>query len=141
MSKLLKIAAVLVLLFLLMGIRGYEDQLFYDPLLTFFKSIQEKPILPEMDLVMLFLNVSLRFAMNTIISLAILWIIFQNKDIVRLSVILYLVLIIVLLPVFFVLVNASEGGQHMTLFYVRRFLIQPIFLLILIPAFYFQKKK
>jgi exosortase F-associated protein len=26
------------------------------------------------------------------------------------------------------------------LFYVRRFLIQPLFLLVLIPAFYFQKK-
>jgi exosortase F-associated protein len=31
-------------------------------------------------------------------------------------------------------------GGHLALFYVRRFLIQPIFLLLLIPAFYFQKK-
>ena len=152
MNKITKSIAVFVLVGILVLIRGFEDVLFYDPLLPFFKSIQSYDSLPQFEALKLIANVALRFLLNTIISLSILWVLFQSKDVVKLSVLLYTVLFVVLFCVFCYLLlsssrviegigKASEKENYLSLFYVRRFLIQPIFLLILIPAFYFQKKK
>lgn len=152
MRKVTQIFAVAVLGGLLVLIRGFEDLLFYDPLLAFFKSVQSYDSLPQFDTLRLIVNIALRFLVNTLISLAILWGIFQNWDVVKLSILLYSVLFVVLFCVFCYLLlfnnagiemigEASEKENYLSLFYVRRFLIQPIFLLILIPAFYFQKKK
>ena len=152
MNKITKIVVVMVLGGFLVLIRGFEDVLFYDPLLLFFKSIQSYDGLPEFETFKLIANVALRFLLNTLISLTILWVLFQNRDVVKLSVLLYTVLFIVLFCIFCYLLlsgnadingidEASEKESYLSLFYVRRFLIQPIFLLLLIPAFYFQKKK
>jgi len=141
MNKITKIAVLVMLVGLLVCIRMFEDKLFYDPLLSFFKTNHSPNILPEFDTIKLLGNVVLRFLLNTAISLSILWIVFQDKGILKLSSVLYLLLLIILLIVFVVLLFSSESSQHMPLFYVRRFLIQPLFLLILLPAFYFQQKK
>ena len=49
-------------------------------------------------------------------------------------------LLVDLMIAFVLLLNTSADGDHMALFYVRRFLIQPLFLLLLLPAFYFHKR-
>ena len=151
MNRITKTIVVFFLVGILVLIRGFEETLFYDPLIPFFKSIQSYDSLPQFETLKLLLNVVLRFLMNTSVSLVILWILFQNRDVVKLSVLLYSALFVVLFAVFCYLLSgdanigsldeASETDNFMSLFYVRRFLIQPLFLLILIPAFYFQKKK
>lgn len=140
MPKLIKIVLLIIFGGLLVIIRAYEDSIFYDPLLNYFKASGEYANLPEFDTIKLMSNLALRYAMNTIISIAVLWVIFQNKDVIKLSIILYALLFIVLFVLFYFLLFSSEAMQNLSLFYVRRFLIQPIFLLILVPAFYFQKK-
>ena len=140
MTRITKIVLVILLGCLLVLIRVFEDSIFYDPLLAFFKSTKSSQLLPEMDVIKLLGHVAIRFVMNTVISLAIIWVVFLNKEILKLSVILFAALFILLFLVLIFLLFSSEDGQHMTLFYVRRFLIQPIFILVLIPAFYFQKK-
>jgi exosortase F-associated protein len=140
MHKLLKIVVVVILGALLVLLRRYESAIFYDPLLSFFKS-QSDQALPQLDMFKLIGNITLRYTINTIISLGILWVIFLNKEILRLSAMLYSLLFLILITAFCLLIFSSEAGEHMALFYVRRFLIQPLFLLILIPAFYFQKNK
>ncbi|MBZ0327418.1 MAG: exosortase F system-associated protein [Altibacter sp.] len=141
MNRLKKIVLLIFLAAMLVLIRMYEDQLFYNVLLDFFKTNHSTAPLPDFDLWKLIGNVSLRYFLNTLISLAILWVVFQERSVVKISVVLYGILFVVLMSVFLVLVHASEIGQHLTLFYVRRFLIQPLFLLILLPAFYFQQNK
>ncbi|MBL4663974.1 MAG: exosortase F system-associated protein [Flavobacteriaceae bacterium] len=121
-------------------IRIFEGELFYDPLISFFKLDHSTEQLPQFDDIKLVGFVALRFLMTTVISLGVLWVLFRKKDIIKLAGFLYIVLFVVLLVVFIFLIQSSESGGHLTLFYVRRFLIQPIFLLLLIPAFYFQKK-
>lgn len=140
MTKITKIVLLFILGALLVLIRAYEDSIFYDPLLDYFRAVKEYPTLPEFDTFRLMVNLALRYALNTIISVSILWVIFEKKDIIKLSLILYILLFIVLFVVFYLLLFSSESAQNLSLFYVRRFLIQPIFLLILVPAFYFQKK-
>ena len=138
MSKGLKIILVFVGLLLLVLVRLYEGSLFYDPLLQFFKTDHTTQPLPEFETGKLILNIGLRYLLNGIISIGILWVIFQKKGVVKFSLLLYGILLILLLIIFVVLLKISETGQHLPLFYVRRFLIQPLFLLLLVPAFYLQ---
>ncbi len=142
MKRILNIVGVLILVLLLVLIRAFEDELFYDPLLDFFKNDYSSLPLPEMDIFALQVSVALRFFINTIISLSILWLVFRDREIIKLSVILYAILFAGFFIAFNFIVFTSEGTtSHLALFYVRRFLIQPLFLLILLPAFYFQKYK
>ena len=142
MKKALKIVSIVILACFLVLIRTFEDLLFYDPLLEFFKIDYKTLPLPKMDMLGLLTGVVFRFFMNTVISLAILCLVFKDKEIIKLSSILYGFLFVFLFTAFSVIVFTSEGtDSHLVLFYVRRFLIQPLFLLLLLPAFYFQKYK
>jgi len=141
MTKMLKIVMLVMLASFLILIRMFENELFYDPLLSFFKSDYNNNPLPEINSIKLLGNVSLRFWLNSIVSLAILWVAFKDKGIIKLSGFLYVVFFVILMMVFSYLVFYSDIKSFLPLFYVRRFLIQPIFLLVLLPAFYFQKKR
>ena len=142
MKKLFKIVGIVILAVLLVLIRTYENTLFYDPLLEFFKADYKTMPLPKMDTLALQTGIALRFLMNTIISLAIIWLVFKDKEIIKLSALLYGILFAFLFFAFsFIIYTSNETDGHLVLFYVRRFLIQPLFLLILLPAFYFQKYK
>ncbi len=142
MKNILKILGIILLASLLVLIRAFENTLFYDPLLEFFKMDYKSMPLPEMDTFAVQTGIALRFLMNTLISLAILWLVFFEKEIIKLSAILYSLLFVGLFMVFsFIIFSSEETGGHFVLFYVRRFLIQPLFLFIFLPAFYFQKYK
>ena len=144
MSSIAKIIMALCLVGILVLVRAFEEALFYDPLTFFFKFIQGQSSLPEFEMLKLLLNVVLRFLLNTLVSLGVLWVIFQNKDIIKLSGLMYGVLFVTFFAIFCYLLvskSASNTDNFLSLFYVRRFLIHPILLLVLIPAFYFQKKK
>lgn len=142
MKKVFRIAGIILLAVLLVLVRAFENALFYDPLLLFFKTDYKSMQLPEMDIFALQMGIALRFLMNTLLSLSILWLVFFDKEIIRISTLLYILLFVVLFVAFSAIIFTSEDtGGHLVLFYVRRFLIQPLFLLILLPAFYFQKYK
>lgn len=140
MRKLLNILFLILLVFGLILIRYFESDLFYDPLLKFFKTDHSIASLPVMDHIQLYLNILLRYLLNSILSIAILWVLFKSIGLVKLSVLFYTAFLVVFMLAFIILINTSASGDYMALFYVRRFLIQPIFLLILLPAFYFQKR-
>lgn len=139
MKRILNIMGIGICCILFLLIRAFEEQLFYDPLLEYFKMDYKNFPLPEMDTVSLWLGIAFRYFLNTVLSLAILWLVFWDKGILKLSTLLYAILFIVFFVAFVAIVSTSEGTDNMLLFYVRRFLIQPLFLLILLPAFYFQK--
>ncbi len=142
MKRLLRIVGIVICCILLLLIRGFEDSLFYDPLLEFFKMDYKTMPLPEMDRSSLLLGIALRYFLNTLISLAILWLVFLDRGIIKLSILLYIILFVLFILVFSFLIYSSYFTENLlVLFYVRRFLIQPLFLLILLPAFYFQKQK
>ncbi|MAZ71834.1 MAG: exosortase F system-associated protein [Flavobacteriaceae bacterium] len=139
MSKGLKILLILLGVVLLVLIRVYEESLFYDPLLKFFKTEHTTQPLPAFNFGKLLLHTILRFIINSLISLGIIWVIFQQKEVMKFSIVLYGFFLLLLAITFVILLHTSEAGQHLPLFYVRRFLIQPLFLLLLIPAFYLQR--
>ncbi|MFC4739007.1 exosortase F system-associated protein [Flavobacterium ponti] len=138
-NKLLRYIGISIALLLIVSIRFFEHKLFYDPFLQFFKSEYQNKSLPEFDTFKLFLNLFLRFIANTILSITILYLFFLNKMHIKIAAVLYVILFVILISVLFYLLLFSSSPNYLFLFYIRRFLIQPIMLLLLIPAFYFQK--
>lgn len=133
------ILMIVIALFGLILIRIFENQLFYDPFLNFFKlDYQNKP-LPSFDNIPLFFGLLLRYFLNTLLSLIIIYSLFKQISLVRFALILYLMFFGVLIVLFFVLLNLSNQTDYLILFYIRRFLIQPLFLVLFIPAFYYQQ--
>lgn len=140
MQKWINGITIIALFGVLAGIRFFETALFYDPLLSFFRSDYHYAQLPEMQLSKLLLHTGWRYAVNTLVSLLILWLAFKDRGVLKFSVCVYLFLFVVLMSwMVFLLYNLSETSNFQLLFYVRRFLIQPVFVLLLLPAFYYQK--
>lgn len=138
-----KVRIVLSIIFVvfLVLIRAYEDNLFYDPFLDYFKSDYQKFPIPMLDKSQLFFGLLLRYFFNSILSLALIYVLFRDIDAVKFASFLYFIFFIILVGAFFVIITNSADVNKVSLFYVRRFLIQPIFLLLFVPAFYFQKQK
>jgi exosortase F-associated protein len=118
----------------------FENQLFYDPFLDFFKSEFQLMPLPTFDGFQLFLSLFLRYLLNAIVSLAIIYVAFKEVELVKFSALLYGIFFVILTIVFFAIIHFYGNTNNLLLFNIRRFLIQPIFVLLFVPAFYYQKK-
>jgi exosortase F-associated protein len=123
----------------LVAVRAFEQKMFYDPFLPFFKTEFQGKSLPNYEGFKLFLNTFLRYFLNTIFSILLIYQIFKEKKLVVFVSWLYLFLFVVLAAMYFGMLY-FETSDYLVLFYVRRFLIQPLFLVLFIPAFYYQRK-
>ena len=124
----------------LLAIRFYQENLFYDPLLSYFKQEDSVAVAPNVNALKLFFSLAMRFYFNSMLSIGILYVVFLDFKLLRFSALLYIILGSVLLISFIFILHFYGFQNKFLLFYVRRFLIQPIFLLLFLPAFYFQKK-
>lgn len=140
MNKAVKIGLILMSFILLALVRMFQEELFTDPFLNFYKGnyLQKEP--PAIDQLSLYLNTTFRYFLNTIISLFAIWVAFQKKSVLKFSLVFYGVAFVVLMLTKLILINQLTPELYSTLFYVRRFLIQPLFVIILLPAFYYQHK-
>ncbi len=135
-----RIVLIAILFLLLVGIRAYETTLFYDPFLNYFKNDYLTVSFPKFEGIQLFLSMSFRYFLNSIFSIGIIYFLFKDFELIKFSMILYGIFYIFLISFFFILIYFIDQKNAFLLFYVRRFLIQPLFLLLFIPAFYYQKK-
>mgnify|MGYP000563138626 CR=1 FL=1 len=141
MNKGVKCILLFVLVLMLILSRFYEDSLFYDPYLTFFQNDYLYIDSPRRELAKLVGFTTLRFTMNTVISLVILFVFFKDKSIIKFSGIIYAIAFIALILVYLYFVINPNQEDYYLFFNVRRFLIQPIILILLLPAFYYHKLK
>ena len=125
---------------ILILIRAFENELFYDPFLNFFKHDYLQSNIPEYNAWLLFINHVFRYALNMIVSLGIIYVAFQNRHVLKLCAGLYAVAFVILIALYFYFIQHNLADDYLLTFYVRRFLIQPLFVLILLPAFYYQRK-
>ncbi len=140
LNNKLKVAVGFFLIMFLLFLRTFEDTIFYDPFLNYFKSNYQNSPLPKLNIIKLFFCLGFRYYLTSIISLGLLYLLFKDSKVIKFSIFLYSVLGIILMVIFFfVLIKFGETNK-MNLFYIRRFIIQPIFLILFIPAFYYQKK-
>ncbi|MET0943841.1 MAG: exosortase F system-associated protein [Flavobacterium sp.] len=120
-------------------IRTFESELFYDPFLKYFDSDFKNLPFPKVDVFKLFCGLFLRYFLNTILSLILIYALFRDGEILKFSTFLYLFFLVVLFVLFFAILNYFPDANWL-FFYVRRFIIQPIFVLLFIPAFYYQQQ-
>ena len=136
----LTILLLLVSVFFLAMIRIFEKSLFYDPLLVYFKSDYTNLPLPLLNNFNLFFGLLFRYLLNTLLSIAIIYIAFKDISLIKFATLLYLIFFVILIVVFFFVLLFYGEESKMALFYIRRFLIQPLLLLLFIPGFYIQKQ-
>ncbi len=138
-NKVLDIAIIGILVIALLLIRMFEKELFYDPFLDFFHGDTQNKIIPEFNTIKLFLGLLYRYFMNSIFTVLILYFLFKDISIVKLTSFLLSLFFIILIVIFFSLLHFSKSPDYLFVFYVRRFLIQPLFLILFVPAFFYQK--
>ena len=141
MNRTIRIILILILVVLLALIRHFEDELFYDPYLLFFQNDYLYMDYPRREILKLTLFTTLRYVMNSVISLGILYLAFRDKSVVKFSAVIYVIAYIILLVIFLYFVINPRQEDYYLFFNIRRFLIQPIILLVLLPAFYYHKLK
>lgn len=140
-SKLVDIVMITLCVLALAFIRFFEITLFYDPFLGYFKNDYLNLPLPDFNGIALFFSLLFRYVLNASLSLAVIYFLFKDVQLTKFATILYLLLFLVLILVFFVIVFFFDEKSNFLLFYVRRFIVQPLFLVLFVPAFYFQKKQ
>ena len=141
MNKATKYILILLLFIVLILIRWFEDSLFYDPYLTFFQNDYLYIDSPRREILKLIGFTTLRYALNTATSLAILYLFFKDKSIVKFSALIYGIAFMVLIIIYLYFVVNPRKEDYYLFFNIRRFLIQPIILILFLPAFYYHKLK
>jgi exosortase F-associated protein len=140
LKKTIKYSIIVLLIGLLAGIRAFENELFYDPFLDYFKLNFQNLPLPKIDNLKLYLGLGFRYLLNSIISITIIYVFFKDTEIVKFVSLLYFIFFVILIISFYVFLNYFGENNKMILFYIRRFIIQPLFLMLFLPGFYYQQK-
>lgn len=138
MGKITRVILIIVLLLLLVALRGYFESFFYDPFIKYFKTSFLTKSIPPLHFTIYFFNVFLRYFINTAISLLVIYLIFLNEKYIAFALKFYGIAFVVLSVLLYVLLKI-DTPNIMLLFYVRRFLMQPLFLFVLVFAFYYYK--
>ena len=140
LNNKIKVFVLFLLVLVLVSIRIFEESLFYDPYLDFFKTDFTNFPLPVVDKLSLFLGLFFRYSLNSIVSIAFIQIAFNDINFTKFASVLYGILFVILIIVFYVVLVFFADENKMELFYIRRFLIQPLFLLLFIPGYLIQKR-
>lgn len=141
MNNITKYVLLFILFVFLILIRVFENELFYDPYLLFFQNDYLYIDSPRREVFKLTAFTTLRYALNSVISIGIIYLVFKDKSISRFSSLVYVVSFVLLMLVYLYFVVNPRQEDYYLFFNIRRFLIQPIILLVLLPAFYYFKLK
>lgn len=140
-QRVFSVIMIVVLLLGIIGVRYFEVALFQDELNDYFHSDFQNIPIPQLSIIESVASTSLRFLMNTVLSLWILWFLYKRETYVKASLWVYLFAYIILISSFVVFIQLDAQWVKMALFYVRRFLIHPLLLFILVAGCYFLKTK
>ncbi len=122
----------------LIGVRVFEDRLFYDPFLDFFHA-ENKSILPKFEWIPLIFGHLFRFILNLFFSLVVVHFLFKNKKWTVQAAALIVIVFALTFPVYLYCVTTNFNIGLLFSFFIRRFVIQPLALLLIVPLFYYRK--
>lgn len=138
--KILSWFLVLAGVFGLIAVRMFEEPLFYDPFLQYFKSADKNEVFPLYDWGSLILGHLFRFLLNLIFSLVIVQFLFKNTRWTAQAAALIVIAFAITLPIYLYCIHTNFEIGYLFSFYIRRFVIQPLVLLLIIPVFYYRRK-
>lgn len=140
MNRTVKLILVFILFSLLFLIRAYEMELFYDPLIVYFQNDYLYKGIPEINAWHLVVDMLYRYILNSVITLGIIYLIFDNKKYIKFSGFLLMFAFMVMIVIFSLLLRTNFESGYLLPFYIRRFIVHPLFLLILLPAFFYHRR-
>ena len=138
--KLLNLLLIILGTLGLIAVRMVEEHLFYDPFLAYFHAANKHATFPEFEWAKLIINYLFRFALNLILSALIVHFIFKNKEWTVQAVVLILLVFAITFPIYLYCIYTQFEIGYLFSFYMRRFVIQPLILLLIIPLFYYRKQ-
>ncbi len=139
-----QVTSTVAVIFLIVGlvlVRVFEHSLFYDPLNAFFNGAFHGMPLPEINSWKIGFAVSTRYVLNVLLSLGIIYFLYKDRNYIKASLWVYLFTLIILLPILIILIQMEGEFVKRAIFYIRRFLIHPIILFVLVAGFYFLRKQ
>lgn len=134
-KHIIAITAVL----LLIVVRLFEKQFFDDGLIVFFQHDYLTQNLPALSIGRTLLTDSIRFWLNALLSIVILYVYFKQQGLLKFLIIFYATGFAVSIILMYFALQNYHAGHYVFLFYTRRFLIQPLLLFILLPALLYQQ--
>lgn len=138
-----KIINILILLTCLITIKEFESSIFYDPLINFFKKKTLLNKLPCINLLNYILNDILRFIINIILCIGILYQIIKKKKNIFIFIILFITSFILIYPIhiFLIIKQGDINKYRMLLFITKKFIKEPLLFIIVFPTIikYFKK--
>ncbi len=132
MPKAIRVLVIICLFFCLVLVRAFQHDLFYDPFLSYFEGNLLHDF-PEVNTLKLLISYLVRFSINGCISILILKISFPKNTYLKTIACFYVLAFVVLAMLFFGILVCKLNVGYLLPFYIRRFIIQPIFVLILFP--------
>lgn len=124
----------------LVGVRMLEDRIFYDPFLNYFHEANKDISFPEFEWGKLILSHVFRFVLNLFFSCVIIHFLFKNKEWTVQGAILITIIFLITFPIYLYCIYDRFEMGYLFSFYMRRFVIQPLILLLIVPLFYYRKK-
>lgn len=138
--KILNWFLVIIGVFGLICVRILEDQIFYDPFLNYFHEANKSISFPEFEWGKLIISHVFRFLLNLFFSCIIIHFLFKNKDWTIQGAILITIIFVITFPIYLFCISDRFDIGYLFSFYMRRFVIQPLIILLIIPLFYYRKQ-
>lgn len=124
----------------IVSVRIFEDSLFYDPFLNYFHDATKNAKFPDFEWMKLIMSHLFRFVLNLISSCIIIHFLFKNKNWTVQAAVLISIIFAITFPIYLYCVSDRFEIGYLFSFYIRRFVIQPLILLLIIPLFYYRKQ-
>ena len=124
----------------LIGVRMLEDAIFYDPFLNYFHEANKNMSLPQFEWWKLIVSHLFRFTLNLFFSCMIIYFLFKNREWTIQGAVLISIIFAITFPIYLYCIYSQFEIGYLFSFYMRRFVIQPLILLLVVPLFYYRKQ-
>ncbi|MCD9618750.1 exosortase F system-associated membrane protein [Chryseobacterium gleum] len=124
----------------LIGVRILEGIIFYDPFLDYFHEANKNIDFPAFEWGKLIAGHVFRFILNLFFSCLIIYGLFKNKGWTIQGAIMMTVVFAITLPIYLYCIHDRFEVGYLFSFYMRRFVIQPLIILLIVPMFYYRKQ-
>jgi exosortase F-associated protein len=124
----------------LISVRVFEDRIFYDPFLNYFHEADKQAAYPDFEWGCLIISHLFRFILNLLFSSIVIHFIFKNKNWTLQGAALICIVFAITFPIYLYCVSTKFEIGFLFSFYMRRFVIQPLILLLIVPLFYYRKQ-
>lgn len=124
----------------LVSVRILEDRIFYDPFLNYFHEANKNIPFPSFEWGKLISGYLFRFILNLLFSCVVIHFWFKNRQWTIQGAVLIAIIFAITFPIYLYCIYDRFEIGYLFSFYMRRFVIQPLILLLIIPMFYYRKQ-